>query len=532
MTETHSPAFSEIFQKDAIWTCFEKLSAKWRRSSGEADDKKGGEDRSRGLTVKPNVKEVKAKVFKFEATKEEKQWLEGGFIRLLKEEFSWELYGEEIRSESGKSLTLRYIGDNVVIINQSEEKDTKVVIQELDEWITHWFEWCRPWREKDVCHRRKVWTRWYGVPAHAWTLRFFKLASVNVGSFVKLDAISEKKKRLDMARVLISAPYLNDVNQIFEVDIEGELFKIKIVGEFDWSQDAIDVEKKGYQIGDEDDSCWSDESTYSFMLSLANGTEHGFSEEKTIGGDEAQSSPAPGRMVDLDAAVHVGDSRTRVGDTMSVMPTILEERNMSKSKGNGRESPREMGHALAENIDDESGPYHPVNEKLQFSNSDDASGHGKESIMCATEKTESNSEPYADNRSVEEANKYNKSFKKSGKGVGVLSKEWKTPSRTTKKCNRKTDNANWSRFVEDLTSEEDTEILEKEKKKQTLMKGKQKQRNDKKYTEAAATWSLGKKVGLTSGSTDKKMIDALIRLQEEDGCKGQQVEKETKLVNP
>ncbi|KAL8483111.1 hypothetical protein ACS0TY_025968 [Phlomoides rotata] len=111
--------------------------------------------------------------------------------------------------------------------------------------------------EKDVCHRRK------------------------------LDAISESKKRLDVARVLISVPFLNDVNQTFKADIEGVHFRIKILEEFDWAQDAIEVEKEGYQTGDEDDSCWSDESTDSFMLSLANATEHGFSEEKTIGGDEA-----------------------------------------------------------------------------------------------------------------------------------------------------------------------------------------------------------------------------------------------------
>ncbi|KAL8504197.1 hypothetical protein ACS0TY_022799 [Phlomoides rotata] len=163
---------------------------------------KGGVDYPRGITVK-------TKVFKFKATKEDKQWLEGCFIGLIKEDFSWESYGEETRSESGKSLTLRYMGDNVVIINHSEEKDMKETILELDEWISHWFEWCRPWMERDVCHRRKVWTRWYGVPAHAWTPRFFKLASVNVGSFVKMDAISESKRRLDVARILISVPFLN-----------------------------------------------------------------------------------------------------------------------------------------------------------------------------------------------------------------------------------------------------------------------------------------------------------------------------------
>ncbi|KAL8523174.1 hypothetical protein ACS0TY_013225 [Phlomoides rotata] len=49
--------------------------------------KKGGEDYPRELTVKKKVEEVKTKAFKFEATKEEKQWLEGCFIGLIKEDF-------------------------------------------------------------------------------------------------------------------------------------------------------------------------------------------------------------------------------------------------------------------------------------------------------------------------------------------------------------------------------------------------------------------------------------------------------------
>ncbi|KAL8537033.1 hypothetical protein ACS0TY_012283 [Phlomoides rotata] len=536
-------------------------------STRDMQAKKGGEDYPRELTMKTKEEEVKTKAFKFEATKEEKQWLEGCFIGLIKEDFSWEYYGEEIRSESGKNLILRYMGDNVVIINHSEKKDTKETIYELDEWISHWFVWCRPWMEKDVCHRRKVWTRWYGIPAQAWTPRFFKLVSANVGSFVKLDAISESKKRLDVARVLISVPFLNDVNQTFDVDIEGRIFRIRIVEEFDWSQDAIEVEKQGYQSGDEDDSYWSDESTDSFMQSLAYATEHGFS-ERTSGGDEAQSFPATGGEADSCAVKIDGCSKRGVADTMNVLTTIPDEEKSSTCTGSGKSSPRKGGDAASENfahvsgninygsgnIDNENGPHHSLNENFRIQGCASVSGYSQDLNKSNLESIEvgliddlglhlnnktiplenpTTIDPYHhDNLGSESTGTQNNTnnisatsmeqhtgvdgpnqtqmVKEPVEGIGVCSNRRKSTSRTIRSCNRKMDGAKWSNFVEDLRSEEDGEITEKIKNKQKLGKGKQKKRNDWINSEASDTWALGKKLGLKSGVSDKKMVEAML----------------------
>ncbi|KAL8549488.1 hypothetical protein ACS0TY_008359 [Phlomoides rotata] len=112
---------------------------------------KGGESQLLGIKVKPCEEEVKKKALKFKATKEEKHWLDGCFLGLIKEEFPWKFNGEEIRSESGEALTLRHLGDNTVILSNSLGKAMHEMIKDLDEWISHWFVWYRPWSEKDVC---------------------------------------------------------------------------------------------------------------------------------------------------------------------------------------------------------------------------------------------------------------------------------------------------------------------------------------------------------------------------------------------
>ncbi|KAL8542969.1 hypothetical protein ACS0TY_003738 [Phlomoides rotata] len=207
------------------------------------------------------------------------------------------------------------------------------MVKDMDEWMSHWFIWYHPWSEKDVCQRRKVCTRWYGVPAHAWMTRFFKLASVKVGSFVKLDPITENKGRLDATRVLISVPFLHDVNQVFEADIEGTPFRIKIVEEFDWSQDSVVAGKEENQSGENDDSCWSEETSDSVLFSMENATEHGNSEVVLGGYDDVQSSLAIG--INTNSHPEFSGARIQAGvvDNFTALPTIQEDACLIKSMG-------------------------------------------------------------------------------------------------------------------------------------------------------------------------------------------------------
>lgn len=65
------------------------------------------------------------------------------------------------------------------------------MIRDMDEWFKHWFEWFRPWKHVDVCHKRLVWTRWIGIPLHTWNQSFFELMSSKVGRFVRLDTATK-----------------------------------------------------------------------------------------------------------------------------------------------------------------------------------------------------------------------------------------------------------------------------------------------------------------------------------------------------
>ncbi|KAL8551438.1 hypothetical protein ACS0TY_000508 [Phlomoides rotata] len=137
------------------------------------------------------------------------------------------------------------MGENVILMQNKLEKPLSVVEKEMNKWLSYWFEWFRPWREEDVCHQRKIWTRWVGVPIHAWNERFFKIASSKIGAYIQVDENTKERLRLDVARVMVSVPWMSDSNIIFTANIDGKPFKIKVTEEL---QGAMDLERKAEDV--------------------------------------------------------------------------------------------------------------------------------------------------------------------------------------------------------------------------------------------------------------------------------------------
>lgn len=77
-----------------------------------------------------------------------------------------------------------------------------------------------------------MWTRWIGVPFQACNKCFFSLASARICRFIRMDIVTKNRLCLKNAKILLSVPFINDVNCSFMVRIDGNIFKIKVVEEF------------------------------------------------------------------------------------------------------------------------------------------------------------------------------------------------------------------------------------------------------------------------------------------------------------
>lgn len=227
---------------------------------------------------------------------------------MLKEDFSWEEDGEELQAECGNKLLMRYMGDNVVLIQNFSDFSMEALASEMDEWLRYWFVWHKPWEVSDVYHKRRIWTRWIGVLLHSWCERFFKKVSSTFGTFINLDGVTERKERFDYARVFMSISFTVTINQEISVLIDGRQFKIKIVEENPDPIPSVMVSQINNQ-GDMDS--WSSDSGNSLLSGPAKATLHDQCYASEESSEEEETSVQMGdRNVFTEKAGHNESSGT------------------------------------------------------------------------------------------------------------------------------------------------------------------------------------------------------------------------------
>lgn len=189
-------------------------------------------------------------IINFKSDEAEKQWLNGCYTGFLKREFNWEEHGEELQEECAGKLSLTTLGGNLILFKSLTDKSTRMTLDEFDEWGDYWFEWTRQWTDIDVVQNRVVWTRWYGVPLHAWSTRFFSYVCAKFGLFIKLDDSSKQKTRLDFARLKISTGF-KSIDEVINIRIDGKSFSISVKEE---SCCYCDVRLPSEMVSDDEDS--------------------------------------------------------------------------------------------------------------------------------------------------------------------------------------------------------------------------------------------------------------------------------------
>lgn len=149
---------------------------------------------------------IKETVVQFTSSESERCWLKKYFTASLKKVFSWANHGDELKAECAGNFWLRSLGGSLILIQNNTDNLIETIREDWDEWIAHWFSWFRSWNPSDVSKTRSVWTRWSGVPVHAWSCRFFELMCDAFGTFTKMDFLTENCEMLLFARILVEIP--------------------------------------------------------------------------------------------------------------------------------------------------------------------------------------------------------------------------------------------------------------------------------------------------------------------------------------
>lgn len=101
------------------------------------------------------------------------------------------------------------------------------IILEANDLIGCLFSEIRPWTPEAVDNERLTWLRCYGVPCHAWSLKFFDFITCSIGKIVSLDDETKSQSCMDFTRILVKTKYFAVLNKIMNVAINYNFIVLK-----------------------------------------------------------------------------------------------------------------------------------------------------------------------------------------------------------------------------------------------------------------------------------------------------------------
>lgn len=496
----------------------------------------------------------------------EREWLENCFTGHLKSGFSWKEHGEEIQGECGNRLTITPLGGKLLLIRTNSEEPIKKVIGRFDEWSGFWFDWCREWKHIDVNQNRIIWTRWTGVPLHAWNFRFFSLVSSKIGRFVEMDENTRSRKRLDAARIKISTS-LRPIEGCIECVIDGASFHIYIGEDRSQTHTNEDDAWESSESGSDEQVISEDEFSDDSNLANYHFAEEGITgEEETVQGrrdlldsvqisNEVQVTRRMSRNSDIsgpnkiqsnglaDESREERPNQADFGNSPSGLKVQSKEDRPNSSENRNRETE-------SLKAQDETTYEYSLSRRAQetqegslrreLSTDRERRAEGSDFIdegdsrSCYDKQMEKRAGLYEDQIvqvsedgskdkpkkfTQEESNCSRTSGTGSdGKGEGCIKlgkykeKEvGKSEDGRKKKGKRgEQSQSGWAEFIKDMRSEEDT----RQEEGRTGKIQKTKEADDNRIRgleEAGKTWEFGKKLGLNGGSKEEEIIEEFRR---------------------
>jgi len=125
-------------------------------------------------------------------------------------------------------ISVRYLGDNLVLLTGEDDTDMKKVIEENSEWLSMVFTSLQPWTE-DIGPRHKiVWVRCRGIPLYLWNEECFRILTASVGTLIDIDKNTMTWERLEYARLKVRLPIGSDTKMYKKMTINGNLYNVHL----------------------------------------------------------------------------------------------------------------------------------------------------------------------------------------------------------------------------------------------------------------------------------------------------------------
>ncbi|KAH7847538.1 hypothetical protein Vadar_027312 [Vaccinium darrowii] len=178
-------------------------------------------------------------------------------VKLAPNLHSWRPKAIEVESNQINSNCLSYAD----ALKGSSFSTTKLVDakEDNDKLLPNWFSSVEAWDNQKIKPSRCAWISCYGVPLNAWCSSMFINIGKLWGDVIRIDELTEKSIAFDKGRMFILTDFLDCINEVIHVKINGGIYPVKVIedpmAETCWEKrvfTSIKIKKGNDIVGKED----------------------------------------------------------------------------------------------------------------------------------------------------------------------------------------------------------------------------------------------------------------------------------------
>ena len=159
------------------------------------------------------------------------EWLEGAFVRELHQDLEAREVLHRMLMEGLSNVRVTTMGVKMMLMQFDGRKDLDSVKKNHQLWWDAMFSKVIKWNPQKVAFRRKVWLKVHGIPLHVWDEQLFKNIGAHFGSFVDFDEVTITRKRLDVAKILVTTDRMGMIDETVKLVVMGATHRIWVVEE-------------------------------------------------------------------------------------------------------------------------------------------------------------------------------------------------------------------------------------------------------------------------------------------------------------
>jgi len=171
------------------------------------------------------------------------QWLSNAWVGRLKNLRWFDRLEEDPTWDFGAEITLKYMGDDMVLLIGLTDTTAKRMKKETTEEEVMFYS-LEKWQPSLRATHRLTWVQCWGIPLVVWDKKYFRQIVAAIGDMIDVDDDTEESRRLDRVRILICTPRCPAIHHTVCINVGGDTYNVSIVEEVSRGREMCDCRRR------------------------------------------------------------------------------------------------------------------------------------------------------------------------------------------------------------------------------------------------------------------------------------------------